>query len=415
MSVDTTTRKASFTMDGSTVDFDFTFRALVSAPTDIKAKIREIATGDETDLDYTTDYTVAVNADGVGGTVTVVDAESSAYQLIVYRETTKTQESSYNDFNQFPAATLENNIDKMIMLAQELSEDIDRALKLPISSTLSSISIPDASPNKLIGWNSAGTALENKDGLDESIDACDSYATIATNQAINAAASAVTASSHATTASGEATAAASSSTVAASEATTAISASTVAVSTSATALQSVEEDTSPTLGGNLDLNNYDIYSGASIILRDDTGGIFSTPSQSAISVYLNTNTAVSASTTTTIPYNTEIYDTQNEFNPTTHRFTATKVGIYQVCASCRVEDLADNQFLDIRASINGTLDALFTIDKGSEPLHIAGVINKQMLLTAGDYLELTIYHTGSSAKNITGQKYSTYLTITKIA
>lgn len=190
MTVESTARKASFNMDGVTVDFDFTFRALVSSPEDIKCKVTD-GDGNVTDLTYTTDYSVAVNADGVGGTVTVNDAESEGCTLTVYRETTQKQQSDYEDYNQFPADTLEEDLDRLMCLAQETAEDTGRTLKLPITSDLSDVEVPEPESNKLIGWNAAGDGLENKEALDADVAAqVSAYATAAAESAAAAAASA---------------------------------------------------------------------------------------------------------------------------------------------------------------------------------------------------------------------------------
>lgn len=170
MSVSTTARKQQFVLDGVEDTFTFTFRALTSAPEDIKCKVT--ASGVETDLTYTTDFTVAINADGVGGTVTLVDpAGVGSGTLTVYRETTNTQESDYDDYNQFPADTLENDLDKRTMVAQESAEALARTAKLPISVTGADPELPVPSANKLIGWNSDGDGLENKTALDTDVQA----------------------------------------------------------------------------------------------------------------------------------------------------------------------------------------------------------------------------------------------------
>ena len=162
MTVSTTARSQQFVLDGGTAAFTFTFRTLYLAPTNIKC----VATvgGVDTTLTYTTDYTVAVNANGVGGTVTLVSpATVGSGTLTVYRQTTNTQISDYDDFNQFPAATLENDLDIRTMVAQENAELSSRAVSLPISATGVSTELPVPSSNQLIGWNSGATALENKD------------------------------------------------------------------------------------------------------------------------------------------------------------------------------------------------------------------------------------------------------------
>jgi len=238
MTVDTTTRKVTFTMDGATVDFDFTFRTVTSTPTDIKCKTRVIATGVETDLTYTTDYTVSVDSDGVGGTVTVVDDKSSAYELIIYRELTRKQESNYDDYNQFPADTLETDLDRAVMIIQDIGEDVDRSLKLPISSTISTIEIPDGEANKVLGWDSTGAAIENKSSHTTSIALAKSYATTAAAEAADSATSATESSSHATTSATEATDAANSATTSSTQAIAAATSATTASSHATTAATS---------------------------------------------------------------------------------------------------------------------------------------------------------------------------------
>jgi hypothetical protein len=170
MAVTGTTRKQTFNMDGAVLDFDFTFRALINSPDDIKCKLITKATGVEADLTYLTDYTVSIDSDGVGGTVTVTDAQSTAYQLLVYRETTNTQESQYDDYNSFPASTLNEDLDKRTLVEQEIAEVVDRCVKIPIASSIDP-ELPSPSANKILGWNTDATGLENKVALDKDVQA----------------------------------------------------------------------------------------------------------------------------------------------------------------------------------------------------------------------------------------------------
>jgi len=166
VTVSTSLRKQSFTLDGVTDEFTFTFRARTQAPTDIKC----ISTtgGTDTILVYTTNYTVAVNANGVGGVVTLVDAAATGSgTLTVYRETTNTQGSDYDDYNQFPADTLEDDLDIRTLVAQEQGETQDRTVTIAISSSSSvSANLPAPSADQVLGWDSTGTALENKTIVD---------------------------------------------------------------------------------------------------------------------------------------------------------------------------------------------------------------------------------------------------------
>lgn len=191
MSVDTTSRKVTYTCS-AVAAYDFTFRALTSAPTDIKVKLKVVATGVETDMTYTTAYTAAINSNGVGGTVTLVTTYGTTHQITIYRETTDKQESDYSDYNQFPADTLETDIDRRTMKSQEVVEDVGRSAKVSVTSTISSLTLPDPSEGKTFVWSRA-TLINSTYAADSMGTAALSYATNALSSQVAAAASAAAA------------------------------------------------------------------------------------------------------------------------------------------------------------------------------------------------------------------------------
>jgi hypothetical protein len=161
MTVASTVRKQTFTLDGVTAAFDFTFRALVGSPTDIKAI--STTSGTDTILVYTTNYTVSVDADGVGGTLTLVSPSATGSgTLTVYRETTNTQGSDYDNYNQFDADTLETDLDIRTLISQEQAEESGRTLQLGIAVTGVSATLPTPAADEYLAWNSAATAIVNK-------------------------------------------------------------------------------------------------------------------------------------------------------------------------------------------------------------------------------------------------------------
>ncbi len=161
MTVASTVRKQTFTLDGVTAAFDFTFRALVGSPTDIKAI--STTSGTDTILVYTTNYTVSVAADGVGGTLTLVSPSATGSgTLTVYRETTNTQGSDYDNYNQFDADTLETDLDIRTLISQEQAEETGRTLQLGIAVTGVSATLPTPTSDEYLAWNSAATAIVNK-------------------------------------------------------------------------------------------------------------------------------------------------------------------------------------------------------------------------------------------------------------
>jgi len=110
----------------------------------------------------TTDYTVA----GVGaasGSVTLTAPLASGERLTVVRDVPFTQLADYVNNDAFPAESHEDALDLLTMQTQQLKERVDSALTLPPTVTGASGELPSPEPNKLIGWNEAGNALQNMD------------------------------------------------------------------------------------------------------------------------------------------------------------------------------------------------------------------------------------------------------------
>jgi len=159
-------------MTAGIVNYDFSFRAIRSAPGDIKCIRTITATGTDETMTRVTEipapsdssdvlsFLVSIATDGVGGTVTVA-WPSTGCTLTIYRETTDTQSSDYEDYNAFPADTVETDLDKRTLRSQELAEDVQRALKYSITAPTGS-SLPTPVANTYLGWDSAGVLLENK-------------------------------------------------------------------------------------------------------------------------------------------------------------------------------------------------------------------------------------------------------------
>ena len=137
MTVENTISKTSKQIMGAST-YNFSFDVLLKDPTEEIAKRSvKVAISDgmtETVLTYGKDYTVKLNADRKGGTVTLTDPKNSNYSLVIYRQYDATQGSDYNDFDSFPAEPLEQGLDKLTMLIQELKEQISRTVKVGLIS-----------------------------------------------------------------------------------------------------------------------------------------------------------------------------------------------------------------------------------------------------------------------------------------
>lgn len=159
MTVESTARKQTYS--GGQNSLTFTFRALKNHPEYIKALKTLIATGVETDLTYGADFTVSLNSDGIGGVVSMTPSVSTAYTVTVYRSTDDLQESDYDDFNQFPADTVEEDFDRRTLISQEREEEVSRTAKVPISSSITDVVLPSPLDGYALVWSGSGGKIIN--------------------------------------------------------------------------------------------------------------------------------------------------------------------------------------------------------------------------------------------------------------
>lgn len=167
MTLSTTVNKVSYAGDGTTVSFAIPF--LFIEDVHIEAVLRDAA-GIETNWALNTQYTLTDAGTAAGGTLTVsVDPDdftpAVGETLVIRRVVPETQETDYPEGGAFPAAAHEQGLDKLTMLVQQHSEEIARAPVLPVSSSLSDITIPEPGASELLRWNAAGSALETVDAL----------------------------------------------------------------------------------------------------------------------------------------------------------------------------------------------------------------------------------------------------------
>jgi hypothetical protein len=135
MTVPTSTAKSGpYAGSGTTGPFTVGFRFLENSHLQV---IRTSSTGVDTTLALTTDYTVS-GAGGASGSVTLVAALAVGQQLTVIRNIPFTQDADYVQNDAFPAESHERALDKLTMQTQQLLEAVDRAAKLPVTSTADS-------------------------------------------------------------------------------------------------------------------------------------------------------------------------------------------------------------------------------------------------------------------------------------
>ena len=194
MTISTTTIKNSYSGNGSTTTFNYTFK--ITDQDDIDVIIRS-ASGTETTKTITTHYTVSGVGNSGGGNVifSAGNIPANTETVLLRRSTPLTQGVDLIENDPLPANTLEDALDKLTSINQELQEQLDRSLKVSKTTTITTPEFTadaTARAGKLLGFSSDGNTLE---------------ATIDSDSAAQAATSATNAASSATAAASSATAA----------------------------------------------------------------------------------------------------------------------------------------------------------------------------------------------------------------
>ena len=157
MTVSTTTSKVSYSGNGSTTVFAYTFK--VFDEDDLTVILRDNTTGTETVQTITTNYTVSGVGNANGGNVTFVTAPATGKTIVVRRESDQTQTTDYTPNDPFPAESHEDALDKLTFIAQEVQEELNRAIKISRTNTMTSTEFTvgsTARANKILAFDSSG-------------------------------------------------------------------------------------------------------------------------------------------------------------------------------------------------------------------------------------------------------------------
>jgi hypothetical protein len=138
MTISSTTTKNSYSGNGSSTAFTYSFYIPTSG--DIEVIVRS-STGTESVRSEgvgSSDYSISGVGSVSGGTVTFVTAPLSTETVVLRRNTTKTQATDYVANDPFPAETHESALDKLTIIGQDLQEQVDRSIKLSRTNTMTS-------------------------------------------------------------------------------------------------------------------------------------------------------------------------------------------------------------------------------------------------------------------------------------
>ena len=158
MTISSTTVKNSYSGNGSTTAFAYTFK--IFANTDLQVIIRS-STGTETVKTLTTHYTVSGVGDASGGNVTFTSGNTpaSGETVVIRRAVPQTQAIDYIANDPFPAESHEEGLDRATMTTQQVQEALDRSLKLSRTNTMTSTEFTVGASdraNKVLAFDSSG-------------------------------------------------------------------------------------------------------------------------------------------------------------------------------------------------------------------------------------------------------------------
>ena len=158
MTISSTTVKNSYSGDGSTTQFNYTFK--IFADSDLQVIIRSAA-GTETVKTITTHYTVAGAGDANGGSITFTagNIPTSTETVVLRRAVPQTQAIDYIANDPFPAESHEEGLDRAAMTTQQIQEELDRAIKLSRTNTMTSTEFTVGATdraNKVLAFDSSG-------------------------------------------------------------------------------------------------------------------------------------------------------------------------------------------------------------------------------------------------------------------
>jgi hypothetical protein len=161
MTVSTVYEPDQYLGNGVTTVFPITNQFYVN--TDIIATSTVIATGVNTVLALTTDYTLA-GGSGSAGSLTTLVAPASGTRLTIEVSLPYTQESDYIDGNEILAETVETSFDRSVIQTQQLRAILSRTAAFPVtySSGYNAV-LPIPVAGKILGWSDSLGTIENVD------------------------------------------------------------------------------------------------------------------------------------------------------------------------------------------------------------------------------------------------------------
>jgi len=156
MTVSSTTVKKSYNGNGSTTAFTYDF--LINTTAELKVIIRS-STGTETVKTLSSHYNISDSSGSGTVTFTSGNIPASGETVILIRDTNLTQGTDYVENDPFPSASHESALDKLTLQVQEVQEEVDRAIKLSRTNTMTTTEFTVGATDrasKILAFDSSG-------------------------------------------------------------------------------------------------------------------------------------------------------------------------------------------------------------------------------------------------------------------
>ncbi|QWD55257.1 hypothetical protein [Polynucleobacter paneuropaeus] len=210
MTISSETRKAGpYTGNGLTTSFSFAFKVFTTADVLV---VRTDLSLFETVLTLNTDYSVTLNSNqdaNPGGTVTLPGALTTGFLLTLSSQVGALQATDLTNQGGFYPSVLNTALDKLTILVQQLKEQVGRAVKTDISSSITPAqliaTLTTNAANAVASAASAATSAANALASQIAAAASAAAALVSQNAASSSASSASSSASTATTQAGLAT------------------------------------------------------------------------------------------------------------------------------------------------------------------------------------------------------------------
>ena len=166
ISSDSVKNEYSTNSQGTDSELPITFTYFDNSEIEVYLKA-DVNVDSEVKWALTTNYTIT-GSPGASPKVKLVTDPAEGGRIIIRRKTPYTQLVDYAAGDAFPADSHETALDRVVALAQQLKEILERSLAYPntyVNATGRSLTLPEPENNAIVKWNTDATAMVNDTDL----------------------------------------------------------------------------------------------------------------------------------------------------------------------------------------------------------------------------------------------------------